>query len=974
MIRIDHPYPNEEIQIPSPERTNHMRNEVFHSGWLLNSRKLPDGEPLMLVGKLLAMDCHPERALTDEELEAISNVIRDEPLDANIRKKTYTVYKHRKGRITLEWDQAPDAGNEEASFRSYDLLKPHGAGREEEATRQNLESAAQNQFEGSRLGNDPQTSDQAPTSMGREDEKIVYCGLARLANNLETIVERKEDLIELEGNCVNEPSNAEHIKDDSPENSLPTNKQEPDAQLIAKTDSLPPGQFPSLNALEPIVTPRDQQPRSLRDRSEGITPTRMPGKSREVANEQPADVRLPVDLPPRDDRMSALLAAAHLVQLPPEFGYPREVSYFAFNATLVGGKPGKPPFVRKGHAFVHLYDSNFSDNDVRTPFDHQEEEDRVREHLADYEGVGTDLILEQHAPSDDPVARWHPLDPHIPPFIPCVANISNEDGQPLTMDQAIQKLRLIPNEVEDPIYNPPNSPVWDRKDPGPMDLLTITDSLNDLGATGRNPLESAIPTSSNAIPVKTEGDCLSRPRCPIKQVHFAQLSSDTATTPPTSNPPTLYYPSDLECEKDVVEETYPRKSDHHDRQPPPGPEEKNPLIGFGVMDPAKKEKLTKEVAKAIRRARDDINCLGAEIDRLLFEEGIGPLHCLAELGILQVTYDIGEEKDAGREPDHDHWKARIAAALEEADRRANPTPIQTDNEVQKDVVMTTHDDNKTRSLPTYTRDARAPSPVDWYPDVTVPDYVPSSPGPDPPDNPYVPRSPDPTAIDDIRYRVSGLEDRLETASLEWKERLREIETQIFTDACLLTELQWESAELKKISNQSKAKGKKNRRGNHQDCPGHRYPTRYQLGQSEKKINETKKDVGRMAERVRKIEGRMEEAKGDIARIEIKLGTLADLTPRLEGLARDIEQHQRDQIMTHLDIYHELTTLRNAIGPGLDAKLREQSNELATLRQQCQYLYAVALSLMFPNASDPPKTQPTTNPYPTPASSPVVPAV
>ena len=154
------------------------------------------------------------------------------------------------------------------------------------------------------------------------------------------------------------------------------------------------------------------------------------------------------------------------------------------------------------------------------------------------------------------------------------------------------------------------------------------------------------------------------------------------------------------------------------------------------------------------------------------------------------------------------------------------------------------------------------SSTDWYPDVSVPPYIPNSPDPTIQDTPYVPSSPKPDMLEEISFQVCVLEDWIEVTNLEFREKLCEIEAQVFADGCLLTELKWKEAEIRDIESQLWLMRKKTYRRNPQSLLSHHYPTRYSNALAENQ-EESKQEAGRMGERIRRVEGRVDDAKSEI---------------------------------------------------------------------------------------------------------------
>ena len=260
-----------------------------------------------------------------------------------------------------------------------------------------------------------------------------------------------------------------------------------------------------------------------------------------------------------------------------------------------------------------------------------------------------------------------------------------------------------------------------------------------------------------------------------------------------------------------------------------------------------------------------------------------------------------------------------------------------------DVEMTTHLELQDPNFPSHPPN----SPVNWFPDVTVPPYVPASPGPGEPGTPYRPSSPTSSEFDSIRERISLLEDRVEESNTELKERLRQLETQMFEDGCTLTEVKWQQAELKKVENKIKANRKKTNRRSAPNPPTHRYPTRSTTWVTDEKWMEVRNDLAAAKNRIQGLEDRMESARQEIERLKSKIDQVLALAPRLEELGERVDRNRKEQNDMNSIILSEIATLQNKTTPNLATQIKQQAFEIANLTTLYHQINQVASSLLYP---------------------------
>ena len=162
--------------------------------------------------------------------------------------------------------------------------------------------------------------------------------------------------------------------------------------------------------------------------------------------------------------------------------------------------------------------------------------------------------------------------------------------------------------------------------------------------------------------------------------------------------------------------------------------------------------------------------------------------------------------------------------------------------------------------------------------------------------------------------------------------------------------------------------KKNYRRNPQGPPGHCYPTHYSNSVANGKIAETKRDVGRMGDRIRRVEEKIEDAKREIQSVSEKITAGEALETQINELKDKIASQQEAQSDINSVLHTELTDLKNTLAPAIDSHVKPQRADIATLQQQVQYLYGYAASLFAQPQSTYVKNLSTFT-YPTPANSP-----
>jgi len=524
----------------------------------------------------------------------------------------------------------------------------------------------------------------------------------------------------------------------------------------------------------------------------------------------------------------------------------------------------------------------------------------------------------------------------LSPVSTTVHEVTGEDDDddktwtPMEMEEVIRKLRGLRDETKDSTADPNSTPPTDKK----VDPLIIL-----------------IP--DDAVPRGFHGDDL-----------------ELINLPMPGSPPALRYPTTFELEADEKATEFPTFELRMFV-----PDQPARFCDGSKLDTSKLEGATDHDELQERLAA----AFGDDVEKLIGEDKLEMVEALAKMGILQIAWDMEQEMASGKVPEKTHWLPKIMNALEDclggtacfSARKVSEDEM--DEGAYKDMPplqpTSSSPDSTLKQKPTPLPMEPPYSPVDWYPGVAVPPYIPNSPVPGNQEPPYVPRSPESDPLDEIHLHTSKLEDRVEASHLDLKEKLREIESQMFADECLLTELKWKDAELKDMGGRVRTDKKKNHRRNPQGPPGHRYPTRYSNSVANGKIAEVmKRDVRKMGDRIRRVEEKIEDAKREIRSVSEKITAGEVLKTQINKLKDKIASQQEAQSDINSVLHTELTDLKNTLAPAIDSHVKPQRADIATLQQQVQYLYGYAASLFTQPQSTYVKNLSTFT-YPTPANSP-----
>jgi len=395
------------------------------------------------------------------------------------------------------------------------------------------------------------------------------------------------------------------------------------------------------------------------------------------------------------------------------------------------------------------------------------------------------------------------------------------------------------------------------------------------------------------------------------------------------SPPTLDYPDELLEHRESCEPGVDR-SDARDDARDVGemvPSLEKVCIG---TDDEESRKQTEEGRELLSRIGKNLEVLAPYLEKA---EGLGKMalmEYLADLGILQVTYDIGKLKAEGKQLDADYWMGRVFTAMQDKERRVDTCFLGQIKIEDPEEPMDTHQESPPESLYHYS----VTSPHEWYHEAATPEYV-------------QPGAIDLNKFEEMRWRLNVLEDNVATTHLELNEKIREIEAQMIADEDELVHLKWQTANLKKMEGRMRAGKKRNQRGQDWSMVTHRYPTRYSLAHPDRPLVDLRQELDLLTTRVKEMENRLEQEMIGVKEAREKKTELEALGPRIEELAGTVEAQRKKQEDTNSVLLSEVATFRQRTTPDLEAQLRLHSQEIFSLNERYAQLYTFAMNFIYP---------------------------
>ncbi|KAF9783730.1 hypothetical protein BJ322DRAFT_1109578 [Thelephora terrestris] len=943
-IQLDEPGEGSTIHVPKRRKVNKARKYIF------GKKK---GVPLKEQAKEFGSEQTSETThgneitwyvLNQEELEAVLGELADDPITQNEETRTYTIWKTEDGTIKAQLGLKTKDGGNEPSTQAHNESPLENTDKEVSG---GMKITAEEQDQALTIkGSNPQAPDHMPRPMNTKNntgDEGTYGKESEIQENVKH-PGNKETRRQLEGS-----EHCASIKTAGPTYSEKSTPSPLTTQISANTDPKTNGRggFKSCKCSALTATPQAQEnpAREVRHQRYGCEP------------EVPVRVNVPsegeylrIDVPPPEDQNPGMMVAAHLVCVKEDILAPDEHSFFAFGATIVVGEEGcQQPFVHHGQAYVHLFNSSSDDLSNQPPPNH-EQHGATATTPDEPRYVNPKVLVNEDIDS-----------PRTSPFPG--QSIAGVVPRPLAVEVAIKQLRvLIPEEdpmkkpaergnardcVPDGVGREPSTPIHNpqtTQNRVPSDLLAVPRHNVDISVFPCTILED-----SQTKVFKDMDNELT-----LKGPPIATLDPEEDMMP--DSPPALDYPDNIMvdelAEDDELMLDIPGL--HKSTDAPPSAKS---------LDPTKDEDdpTTDEDLRLITRIQENLLYLSPYIDRI---QENGEKHevfeCLAKLGLLQIVYEMTLAKDQGEMRGKQYWGRRIAQILDERKTEVEEFIEEKRREgkiAKKPRPVTIIKIEDEVEAPPY-------SPVEWLPQES--DYVPKSPAAGVVEDPrYVPRSPEPEATEapvklskpdadpltDLQQQVLGLEERFDGSIDDLKTRLKELETQVFSDGCLLTELNWKSNELKKWENKGWSNNKKaHRRNNTKGNPP--YQTRSVTAASAESVKEMRRQLTKLGDRIRKVEVDIQIAQEEIKITNDKIRKLSMLDSQVKLSAQNLDDLRRSQAGMNSVLMSEIASLKLGLGPRLEQQLKDHAFEINTLTSRFQQLYHVVVNTLYP---DYPKT-------------------
>ena len=985
-IRITEPQPGLRIEVPGRQRTNEMRERLFRMNDFAEINRYQP-RPATPPRRRNADAIRPNH-MSKEEIATLIHELKTHPWIGKEYSRVYSFERKSDGTILVrrgwpsEWstDTASDTESEEDSLFSTDSDNDEPT---DDAREQVKETPT-------RLGKDPPTSDQAPAASkgkARNEDRASHMdapqNMETMKNNETNLVEQplfaskpepggpqetqhRELFASASYNQENSENDEQDIKADEETHQVPTHETSSPAKQTATTSSQANGQScckccncPGVNQTtpQPVSVEPPQESRPLEE-----TVQDPPG----LDNVPPEDAAMHQDLPNHGVVVSGLLTARHLVELEDPDGCPHHRSFLAYGATIAGGDRDHSPYVHQGHAVIHLYNSNFAEDNEFPPPPYRDRvlASRLRRMYDGIEAHPDEILNIARMPLPLPPASFARLPSDADPTVwmkPIRVTVSDEFGRTITLDEACRRLRELEDQMDaslEELKQTVKRETAAAKDSKPVQSVSVYEDYNDShlafnGPPGTPPIRVYRMTTLDDTPTIEEEDLkfkiplapqtLSSKDTPIVPDYEGTLVPDEA--------PFRYYPDDIipDFEDCVLIE--------HEADQTLTPEGfaawKKRLEGENRLPPAD------AVSEALKRVQGNVANLGPEIDRLHEEEGKTLTQCIAGLGLLQIVHDMYKARDGGEELDPEFWIARIATALKEkedeeirfyskklfAPSNANAAEAPKD-EVMKDdcAPEVSNDATKSNQATHEVKEEPIPvpipsTPVDWYPDVTI---APTSNAAEDEEPFYVPQSPIPFELNELKDRVWELEGKIDTVRTECNEKIREMDCQMYADKCLLAELKWKTADLAESEDRAYEDTKQEWRKHSPNAQSaHRYRTRYTTNFANKKDAETRRALLGLSQRIRTVEEKAERTREDVEKLKGKVKGIPDLGPKIDELRKLVED-ERKALNDTRDIFtSEINALKDS--PGIKELLNSHTSEIANLNQRYLYLYNLAFN-------------------------------
>jgi hypothetical protein len=225
-------------------------------------------------------------------------------------------------------------------------------------------------------------------------------------------------------------------------------------------------------------------------------------------------------------------------------------------------------------------------------------------------------------------------------------------------------------------------------------------------------------------------------------------------------------------------------------------------------------------------------------------------------------------------------------------------------------------------------------------------YLPSPP-PDKDDD--IGRKTETLAIDESEWemwkeRVEELEERVEETAKDTKKRLAEMEDDLAEEAIDLANLRWRLTEVEETTKKSRPAGRRDYRRS-RGRPKHQHNTRFAAAYDDEPVQLTRRDIGDIERRTRKVEERVEGQKREVERLRKELAEVQALTPKISELSASFENFRSNQLKINHVIFQDLTRLRERITDHIDPRIGVLGRDVSNLYARYQSLFTIASNLL-----------------------------
>jgi hypothetical protein len=713
-IQLQQPDPSETIRIPPLlGRTNEMRERLFKRGKFAKKKTTAKLAVPELTRKGVRNDTNLGVTLTPNELEAIGDALINQPMKFKERPRTYTIVKTRDGRVIVELETDPEVERTPPTDGEKKDLKED----EERDVSKDAEANETYKSKHTRFGSDPPTSDQTPALGASWERSGTFHEHMEPAKPM-GYLERGPDEGSPSGESLKESELSEKYKNQGTttyQDHQPSPEHEPPARISPTTASKPSSESPLAplddqelrTSAQTIVEPMNQTDIPLTLPMADIRTGPATARQVPVADSAQRGEGNRVPSPPHTKLSRGILTAEHVSRICPRHTEPLPPgdSFYAFNVTfVVAGRDEAPASSRQRHAYIRLFDSNYDEEESppRPPTDDQEMSVNVvmveRNPLE-----GLDEFGRARRPTVDgtEVLRSIRLDPKAPEFVPSEGHyhVLDGDGRAVQWEKVLEELRGMRDETR-----------MDEEEGTHLESLEPTLNLKNLPDVPHIDNHSTTPPTL-LYPIEEEGEVR-------ESVNLPDLATD-----------------------DEMKDTIPGDEDDVMRIVafcPCGCGE-SVEVKLGEVKGRTEGGAKKRPEGKVEEMKRRLEALAKNMEGLAMDGEQTLYDMFAELGLLQICFDLGEAQKSGKEVRKEEWIGRIVEALrgknEETKERALSKLFAYEDRVKAEFFK--------YAPPDIQPGPRNPSPsFEWIPDVDVPPYVPRTPEPDERTEPYVPRSPD----------------------------------------------------------------------------------------------------------------------------------------------------------------------------------------------------------------------------------------